>query len=298
MKRFRLCLLVFAYQLSACERVHTPASGDSTRTLKAVAADTTSASLAHTWDPSAGPVLLVAAEAPDRAYVVLPEEASAATELARIPHAAFVTLFGRGGTVQTAELPAVSDTGSCVSAALSAAPPPRPWNIGFVGGVVSPMGMDSIQSFNHDDSVSTVAAVTRLASSLPNDSAGRFVGLPFVVHSAWRFTLLNGPQVVAATLSRQINQEATPLREQTFLIAERKRTDSTLVLAYSERSYGAEETVETQDVLAAALVGASRTPALLIGRDYGDATAYGLVERGSDRRWRVRWTSARRRCSH
>jgi hypothetical protein len=132
---------------------------------------------------------------------------------------------------------------------------------------------------------------------LPNDPAGRFAGLPFVVRALWRFNVAGGPQVVVANLSRQINQEATPLEERTFLIAERKGTDSTLTTAYSERSYGAEETIQNRDVLAAALVGASRNPALIIGRDYGDATAYGLIERGDDGKWRARWSSARRRCS-
>jgi hypothetical protein len=66
---------------------------------------------------------------------------------------------------------------------------------------------------------------------------------------------------------------------------------------YSERSYGNEETVESHDVLAAALLGAAHTPALVISHDYGDAVAYGLVERGPDRRWRARWSSARRHCA-
>ena len=299
MARFRLCLVVVVIVVVACERARTPASGDSNRVKIGVARDSAPPAVAaRDWDPSAGPVLLVAAETPARAYVVLPEAASAATELAGIPRHALVTLFGRGGTVQTAEMPQVSDTGACIAAALNAAPPPRPWNVGFIGGVVSPLGMDSIESFSHDDSVATVAGITRLASSLPNDTAGRFSGLPFVVHAVWRFTILNGPQIVAATLSRQINQEATPLREQTLVIAERSRADSALTMDYSERSYGNEETVESHDVLAAALLGATHTPALVISRDYGDAIAYGLVERGPDRRWRARWSSARRHCSH
>jgi len=49
-------------------------------------------------------------------------------------------------------------------------------------------------------------------------------------------------------------------------------------------------------VLAAAQLGASREPALVLSRDYGDETAYGIVERVSAGRWRARWTSTRRRC--
>ena len=103
-------------------------------------------------------------------------------------------------------------------------------------------------------------------------------------------------EVVVATFTRQINQEATPLQERTLLIGERPPKDTTFVTAYSERSYGEEETIESRDVLAAALIGASHTPALVLAHDYGDATAYGLVERGDNGRWRSRWLSARRRC--
>ncbi|MDB4877325.1 MAG: hypothetical protein JWM41_3771 [Gemmatimonadetes bacterium] len=298
MKLFRGCLaLLGILSGAACERAKPAAAGDSAHANAPAGADTAAAALpARDWDPSAGPVLLVVGETPARAYVVLPEAASAATELARIPHPASVTLFGRGGTVQTAELPAVSDSGACPAASLSAAPPPRPWNVGFVGGVVSPIGMDSTESISHGDSVSIVAAVTRLASAMPNDSAGRFTGLPFVVRSIWRFNILNGPQVVVANLARQINQEATPLAERTLLVAERNGTDTTLTTAYSERSYGNEENIETRDVLAAALLGGARIPALIVAHDYGDATAYGLVERGADGRWRARWASAKRHC--
>jgi len=158
--------------------------------------------------------------------------------------------------------------------------------------------MDSLQSISLADSTSLAASVTRLASALPNDSAGRFNGLPFVVRMMWRFTVPGANEVVIATLARQINQEATPLREHTMLIAERKNTagDTTLARAYSERSYGDEETIESLDILAAAVIGDTRTPAVIVSRDFGDATAYGLLERRADGRWRASWTSARRRC--
>jgi hypothetical protein len=200
--------------------------------------------------------------------------------------------------VQTAELPTVGDSGACTIATLNAAPPPRLWSIGFIGGVVAPLPLDSIQSFAAADSASLSAMVTRIASALPNDSAGRFNGLPFVVRTLWRFNALGNVQTVVATLARQINQEATPLQERTLVIAERrlKGNDTTFTKAYSERSYGLEETIESSDVLAAALLGGNRNPALILSRDYGDVTAYGLLERGDDGHWRALWTSARRHC--
>jgi hypothetical protein len=298
MKLLRSCCPIIVVLLAAaCERAKPPVRADSASASVAATADSTVAVLpARDWDSSAGPVLLVVGESPSVANVVLPEAASAAIELANIPQPASVTLFGRGGTVQTADLPAVTDTSSCIVATLGAAPPPRAWNIGFIGGVVSPIGMDSTESLSRADSASLVVDVTRLASAMPNDSAGRFAGLPFVVRALWRFNLLNGPQVIAANLARQINQEATPLQERTLLVAERRPSDSTLAMAYSERSYGTEESVENQDVLAAALLGASHTAAIVVSRDYGDSMSYGLIERGSDGRWRARWSSARRYC--
>jgi hypothetical protein len=279
----------------ACERSKT-ASPDSAAVRPASAADSASAARAPVWDASAGPILLIEADSPDRAFVIVPDSTASAA-IAKIPKPASVTLFGRSGSIQTAELPSLADSGSCTIAALSAAPPPHPWSVGFIGGVVSPLPMDSTESISRADSANLVVWINRLASALPNDSAGRFEGLAFVVHGLWRFTLPTGAQVVVANIARQINQEATPLQEHTFLMAERAAGDSTFVTAYSERSYGAEETVESHDVLAAALLGSNRNVALVVGRDYGDSNAYALIERGDDGQWRARWSSPRRHCT-
>ncbi len=281
----------------ACERGKPPVRVDSTTPTPVATTDSTTTIPPRNWDSSAGPLLLVAAESPSRAFVIAPDSAAAVAQLAAIPHPASVTLLGRGGTVQTAELPAVSDSGACTVATLRAAPPPRSWSIGFIGGVVAPLPLDSIQSFSAADSTSLSATVTRIASALPNDSAGRFNGLPFVVRTLWRFNAASDVRAVVATLVRQINQEATPLQEHTLIIAEQRlKGDTTFSKAYSERSYGPEETIESSDVLGAALLGVNRNAALILSRDYGDVTAYGLLERGDDGHWRSRWTSARRHC--
>ena len=165
-----------------------------------------------------------------------------------------------------------------------------------MGGVIAPVAMDSTESLSRADSAKLVVEMTRLASALPNDSAERFSGLPFIVRSVWRFKIPSGQTVVIATLSRQINQEATPLQERSFLVAEQSATDSTYSTVYSERTSGPEETIESQEVLGAVLVGTTRTPALILSRDDGDFVAYGLVERAENGRWSQRWRSARRRC--
>ena len=123
-----------------------------------------------------------------------------------------------------------------------------------MGGVVSPLPMDSMPSLGRADSLDALTNLTRLASAMPNDSAGRFTGLPFVVRAIWRLSIPNGPPAFIGFVRRQINQEATPLQELTFIIAERSPADSTMNAVYSERSYGDEETIESRDILAAVQV--------------------------------------------
>jgi hypothetical protein len=301
MKLFRPTpVLIFSAAIiaaTACDRSKAPPPVDSAAIKPAAVPESVAVAQSRSWNPSAGPLLLVAGETPDHAIIVAPDSATASAAVANIPHLASVTLFGRGGSVQTAELQGIGEPSACIVASLNAAPPPRPWSVGFIGGVVAPLATDSVESIPRADSIVAVTWLNRLASALPNDSAGRFSGLPFVVRSMWRFTAPGGPQIVVGTLARSINQEATPLQESTFLIAERAPSDSTLKTVYSERSYGNEETVQTRDLLAGALIGANRNAAVIIVRDYGDATAYALIERGDDGKWRARWTSARRHCA-
>jgi hypothetical protein len=288
-----VCLIL----AGACERGRPPATADTVKTAQQTAADSARAAApARSWDRSAGPVLLVAGDSPLHALVIVPDSATIGATIADLPRPASVTLFGRNGTVQNAEIPVVSDSDACAVATLSAAPPPRPWTVGFVGGVVSPIAMDSIPSLGRADSLDALTNMTRLASAMPNDSAGRFTGLPFVVRTIWRFSVPGGPQTFVALIRRQINQEATPLQEHTLIVAERSPSDSTMSAVYSERSYGDEETIESRDILAALQLGAEHVVALVVSRDFGNATAFGLVERGADGKWRARWVSARRHC--
>lgn len=282
--------------IAACERTKTPPPVDSSVVKPAGAADSATVTRVNNWDQGAGPLLLVATDAPARALVVTPDSAASTATLAGLPHPASITLLSRSGTVQNAELPAVADSGVCTTATLNAAPPPRAWNVGFVGGVVSPVPMDTLEALSHPDSASFTVWMNRLASALPNDSAGRFAGLPFVSRAIWRANVVGGPTVVAANLERRINQEASPMQERTFIVAERSAGDSTFTTVYSERSYGAEETIQNQDILAAVALGSNRNLALIVSRDFGDSLAYGLIERDDAGRWRQRWVSARRHC--
>lgn len=290
---------LLALLAAACERSNRskPADTAAHPGVAAPAAEsTTTTNGPSAWDPSAGPVLLVPADSANRAFVIVPDSATGASVLSGLPRSASVALFGRNGSVQSAELPSVSDASGCQAVELQSAPPPHAWSVGFLGGVVAPLRVDSIDASTSPDSASLAASAFHLASMLPNDTAGRFTGLPFVARGMWRFVLPNGSTVLAANVIRQINQEATPLQERTFLIAERVPSDTSFTMAYHERVYGEEETIESGDFVAAVALGSNRNAAIIVSRDFGDATAYSLIERGDDGRWRLRWTSARRHC--
>src|SRR6478752_8500697 len=233
--------------LAGCRRDRPPSRVETTAapTVTPQPAES-SATAPVNWNVGAGPVLLVSGETPSRALIIVPADNNQAI-LSALPRPATATLFSRAGVVQTADLPSVADSGGCPVASLSGAPPPRPWNVGFIGGVVAPLPVDSIGSLSTADSSRYATWLNRLASALPNDSSGRFSGLPFVVRSITRFAIPDGRQVVVGTLSRQLNQEATPLQERTFLIAEQPRGDSTIAAAYGERAYGDEETIESRE---------------------------------------------------
>jgi hypothetical protein len=82
-----------------------------------------------------------------------------------------------------------------------------------------------------------------------------------------------------------------------MIIAERGPSrDTTLAPVYTERSYGDEDTIESREPLAAALLGPGRTPAIVVSHDFGNAVSYTILERGGDHHWHVRWSSGRRHC--
>src|SRR4051812_44697143 len=105
--RRSLCVLMLA--LAACDRAQPPAT-DTLAAKQAAAAESLSAlSPTRNWDRGAGPILLIVAETPARAMVIVPDSVTGATTLANLPKPASVTLIGRGGTVQTAELPEITE---------------------------------------------------------------------------------------------------------------------------------------------------------------------------------------------
>lgn len=179
-----------------------------------------------------------------------------------------------------------------------AAEPLSPWTVAVEAGRAESIPLDSVSALSPPDSARLVAAVARVASSLPQDTASGFSGLPFVVRAVRRFEPVPGREAFVADVVRRVNQEASQKVEHIFLVAERAAgaTRAPYVPVYVERSEGPEETLELRDVLAALRLGPDGPPALVVARDYGDGAAYALVERGEGGRWRAVWSSAYAGC--
>ena len=257
------------------------------------------------WNPSVGPVLLVAGPSPDEALVFLgaASNGTAAPLDTGAVDQATATLFGRDSARFTAtlELPAGNDNAECrvwplrnlrVTGAGGA------WSVGFVGTNVTPIPLDSVDALPARDSMALAAEASRLASTVTANTSPAFQGLRFAAHDIRRFEVAPGVQVLAAHLIRRVNQEADPQEEQTLLVAERDSGAATgrFQLAYAERSFGKEEQVTSSELVAAVRLGAGRTPSLVVARDGEQGLAYALLERTGARQWRVRWTSALAKC--
>lgn len=300
--------------LSACENRRSTPPIDSSVPLRPANIGSAGAPSTTTWDNRLGPVLLISGSSADLATVVVGDSSRTGADTITEQQAIAIRstpalLIGRGDSVQIGLLQEVhsskgEEDSECTGwpawkiTSAKAGGSLAPWSIGFVGATVQPVRMDSIESLSRADSARLAADATRLASTLPGGGGERFTGLPFTVTSLWRFRAGPGTEGLVANLVRHVNQEARPLEERTLVIAERdsSRRDERFNLAYYDRSQGAEETVESRDVLAIARAAADAQPMLVIGRDYGDGMAYALIQRDPAGRWRDKWHSPRGHC--
>ena len=312
--RTLLAALLSIGALSACERRQSVPAIDSSVPLRPAPIGVANPGATSTWDPRLGPVLLVAGAAPDLVNIVVGDSTRAGSDTVTEREAIAIRstpalLIGHSdsvqlGILQEAKATRGEDDTECTGWPTWRIAPARggaslaPWTIGFVGATVQPVRMDSVEGLSRTDSARLAAEVTRLASTLPAATGDRLVGLPFTVTSLWRFRAGPAVEGVAANLVRRVNQEARPLEERTLLIAERdsSRRDERFNLAYYDRTQGAEETVESRDVLAITRTSADAQPTLLIARDFGDGMAYAMVQRDPSGRWREKWRSARGHC--
>jgi hypothetical protein len=247
-----------------------------------------------TWFKGAAPLLLAPDRTPDRSLIALADTALAEPEGALLDsNATFVRL---DGTTAKGRVAITQSAEGCTEAAIDPAPPDA-WGVGFIGGMPTALRADSMRAMTPQDSSALTRSVTRLASIVPNGPGSRFGGLPFVVVDLWRMKLPDGKTALVASLRRQINQEDSPLQERTFVVAESDSTETDgYALVHSERSSGAEETVESRELLAAVLFPPSQSVELVVAHDFGDETSYGIVERSAPLKWETRWMSRRFSC--
>jgi hypothetical protein len=300
--------------LVGCEKQRAAPPIDSAVPLRPAALGSATPQAATTWDARLGPVLLVAGSTPDLATIVVGDSSRVGADTISEHEAIAIRstpaiLVGRDDSVQLGILQEVrsskgTDDSECTGwptwaiGSARAGSTLAPWSIGFVGATVQPIRMDSIESMTRVDSSRLAAEVTRLTSTLPTTAGDRFLGLPFTVTSLWRFRAGPGAEGVVANLVRHVNQEARPSEERTLIIAERdsSRREERFTLGYFDRSQGAEETVESREVLALARSTSDAQPMLVLGRDYGDGMSYALIQRDPSGRWREKWHSPRGHC--
>ena len=308
MSRVRRGVLL-ALALVACEKRASAPPNQATTTSTAARGS------ALTWDDAiAGPVLFVAGSNETEAAIIYPHFTDSTLGTVSTLDTGGISrgkadLFARGGLIGTAVIvpkPAGVLGGECTawptahvrSLDRATGGVPGPWAVGFVSGHAAAVTMDSIAVLSPIDSARRAADIARIASSLTNDTAPAFKGLPFEVQRGARFSIAPGIDGIAAVLARHVNEEANPREEHIFLIAERDSTHQPLawVAAYSERESGAEDDLETNEVLATVRLGPGRTPTIVLSRDYGDGGVYSLIERAAPGQWRLRWSSAYTGC--
>lgn len=246
------------------------------------------------WFPRTAPLILAPGHAPDRSLIALADSTELEPEGSLLDsNATFIRLDG--GTAP-GKVAITQSAEGCIEASIDPAPS-FPWGVGFIGGSPLPLKVDSLRGMSKQDSSALTRVAFRLASTVPNGAGSRFAGLPFVLVDLWRTKLPDGTTALAVTVRRQLNQEDSPLEERTFIIAESDASvPDGFALMYSEKSSGAEETVESRELLAAVMFPPTSAVDFIIAHDFGDETSYSIVERVGKAHWVLRWASRHFSC--
>ena len=306
--RLRFCrVLIYAFTVASC-RDKSSDTVDSTAIHRGLSPVVTGSQPGTGWDSTAGPVVVLAiSRTPAKVAIVLPgltDSTLAATShfelrgLANIP----VDLFNAGGLVGSSVLHVSSqpsDSTGCVawpSGELTGEVSTN-WRVALEKGYATGLRLDSIASPSsaRSDSSAIVAYVLKAALLLTNDSHSPFRGIPFSVRQGYRFET-PALSVLIAEIVRKINEEANPREEHILFLAERARNSPEYHVAFQKRSAGAEESLETSEVLAALELKTSNHLAVVITFDYEDGGKIGLLERINANSWQVVWKSAYTGC--
>ena len=277
----RAAPLLAAVAALACDRAPR-APADTTR--PDTAAPVRRPDLPANWSAELGPVFLVPAEGEGMAMLLYPSDPTTAAVTGQLQ-----LLSPAGDSTTTQATLVAPDSGVCGEAPTLrlSTDLPHSWTAGLRTRRARVLAMDSIGAMTPADSARTVAELARLASALPGTEA-KFVGLPFVVVDARQFDDADR-QYLVAHLVRRLPQEATPLEERVFVVAERARTpaNASFTTTHHLRSAGTEETADHYEALA--VLRGDSSLYLLLARDRDARTSYELLERTRSRGWRVRW---------
>src|SRR5688500_624445 len=298
--------------IMACDREPRPATADSTPVSDSVTGDSTHLDGTRSgWKPGLGPLLLVAGDQHEASAIFPNFSDSTLTDTTTFDTSILagmtVDLFtpsGLAGKGRIQAVPARRRDDGCVAwpeasvTITDSAQSSSGWTIAFASGRARPLSLDSLETLTGADSARLAAEVSRLASTAPDDTAAAFQGIPYFVRQVRRFRIVPQTDVLVANVTRRINQEANPREEQLLMIGERagNSTDGRYTLRYHERVSGAEEAIESTDLLAAITLASDGTPAIVLIRDYGDGSAYALVTRDTAGEWRLVWNSAYAGC--
>jgi hypothetical protein len=279
-------LIAAALASAACTRGDTARATDSAR--DSAVAQAAANPPADAWDSELGALLVVPSDSDNVGVVVYPDAPTPA-----MLAASGVMLVSPAGDSARIRL-AAQDSQQCGDAATVRlqGSAPAAWTVGLAGRTAKLLRTDSIEALPAADSARLAADLARLASALAAPRDSRFAGVPFAVVSARRFSV-DGRQFLVAHLVRRLNQEAAPLEERTFLIAERSDSaarNERYATTFSRRSEGTEDTAEHFEVLTVAR--GRSAPVVLIARDQMARTTYELLERAPDGSWRSRWSRA------
>lgn len=287
---------------ASCERANNAVSRtDTTLPPPASAVESLATNdLARQWDSSAGTTLLVRDDSLTRAiYPTVTQLDSTAVldeALVRGFAADAVAPSGSAGPLRIRGFAPIDEECAVWPAVSLSMDSARAWTVAFQQGVATAVELRPIEALASSDSARLAAELTRLAATLPNDTARAFRGLPFVIRAAHGFTPIAEIDAVVAEVARRVNVEANPREETLLLVAERASGSREWRVAYSQRASGAEAHVERATPLAAVKLGATAVPTLVVERAGSDWIVYAFVQRQPDGRWRVSWESAYSGC--
>jgi len=275
-------------------------------TSKAVTPPVTGSAPGTGWDSAAGPVLIVAASrAPTDVVIVLPGLTdSMLAETLRFELRGLVNtpveLFNFSGLAGSSILQVSSQSSNptgCVkwpTGRLASSVSPG-WKVALEKGKAIGLPLDSMEGMTGPDSARFVTDIRKAALSLIDGVDPVFRGIPFFIRKGYRLTM-SASSVVIGDAVRKINEEANPREEHLFLLAERSGDDTVYRIGFHLRSAGAEESLETSEILAALRLTQSGRLVMVITFDYEDGGKIGLLERLAAKNWQVVWKSAYTDC--